>query len=82
MLTIPAEIRKKVSLEDGTYVFIEYKPSDGVIILRPKILQEDYVTLSKKGKKMLKEAIEAERSGDVIGPFSSIEEALKALKES
>ncbi len=51
MLTIPAEIRKKASLEDGTLVSIEYKPSDGVIVLRPKILQEDYVTLSKKGKK-------------------------------
>jgi len=80
VLTIPAEIRKKASLEDGALVSIEY--NDGVIVLRPKASQEDYVTLSKKGKEMLEEALEAERNGDVIGPFSSIGEALKALKES
>ena len=44
--------------------------------------QEDYVILSKKGKDMIEEALEAERSGDVVGPFSNIKEALKALKES
>ena len=83
-LTIPVEIRRKANLEDGTFISIEYKPDDGVIILKPKALikQEDYVILSKKGKDMIEEALEAERSGDVVGPFSNIKEALKALKES
>ena len=60
------------------------KSADGVIILKPKSLidQENYVTLSKKGKKMIDEALDAERSGEVIGPFTDIKEALKALKES
>jgi hypothetical protein len=43
---------------------------------------ENYVTLSKKGKKMIDEALDVERSGEVIGPFSDIKEALKALKEN
>ena len=83
-LTIPVEIRRKAGLEDGTFISIEYKPDDGVIILKPEILidEEDYVILSQKGKEMIEEALEAEKNGDVVGPFSNIEEALKALKES
>ncbi len=83
-LTIPMDIRKKANLEDGTFVSVEYKSADGVIILKPKSLidQESYVTLSKKGKKMIDEALDAEKNGEVIGPFSDIKEALKALKES
>jgi len=30
---------------------------------------------------MINEALDAEKSGEVIGPFSDIKEALKALKE-
>jgi bifunctional DNA-binding transcriptional regulator/antitoxin component of YhaV-PrlF toxin-antitoxin module len=83
-LTIPMDIRKKANLEDGTFVSVEYKSSDGVIILKPKSLldHENYLTLSKKGKKMIDEALDAEKSGEVIGPFTDIKEALKALKES
>lgn len=83
-LTIPIDIRKKANLEDGTLVSVEYKSVDGVIILKPKssIDQKDYVKLSKKGKKMIDEALDAEKSGEVVGPFSDIKEALKALKES
>ena len=83
-LTIPVEIRKKASLEDGTLISIEYKPDDGVIILKPDVSSttEDYVTLSRKGKEMIEEALKAEKSGDVIGPFSNIKDALKALKEN
>jgi hypothetical protein len=52
--------------------------------LKSEILtnQEDYVTLSKKGKEMIEEALQAEKNGDVVGPFSNIEAALKTLKES
>ena len=83
-LTIPIEIRRKANLEDGTFISIEYKPDDGVIILKPEVWvdQEDYVILSPEGKEMIEEALEAEKSGDVVGPFSNIEEALKALKEN
>ena len=83
-LIIPIEIRRKASLEDGTFIDVEYKPDDGVIILKPKVLidEEDYVILSNKGQEMIEEALEAERIGDVVGPFSNIEEALKALKEN
>jgi bifunctional DNA-binding transcriptional regulator/antitoxin component of YhaV-PrlF toxin-antitoxin module len=81
-LTIPMDIRKKANLEDGTFVSVEYKSSDGVIILKPKSLldHENYLTLSKKGKKMIDEALDAEKSGEVIGPFSDIKEALRIIK--
>ena len=83
-LTIPIEIRRKANLEDGTFISIEYKPDDGVIVLKPEVRvnQEDCVILSPEGKEMIEEALEAEKSGDVVGPFSNIEEALKALKEN
>lgn len=83
-LTIPIEIRRKAKLKDDTLISIEYSSDDGFIILKPKFLinQEDYVTLSPKGKEMIEEALESERNGDVVGSFSNIEEALKALKES
>ncbi|MBC8235290.1 AbrB/MazE/SpoVT family DNA-binding domain-containing protein [bacterium] len=83
-LTIPVEIRRKANLEDGTFISIEYNPDDGFIILKPELLidQKDYVILSEKEKEMIEEALQAEKNGDVVGPFSNIEEALKALKES
>jgi len=49
--------------------------------LKPKANNEDYVVLSEKSKEMIEKALEAERKGEVIGPFSNIKEALKALKE-
>ncbi len=83
-ITIPAEIRKKAHLEEGTIVAVEYKSADGIIVLKPKVSvnQEDYVKLSKKGKMMIEEALDAKKNGDIVGPFSDIEKALKALKES
>ena len=83
-ITIPAEIRKEAKLEDGTVVVVEYKSADGIIVLRPEasINHENYVKLSKKGKTMIEEALDAEKNGDIVGPFSDIEKALKALKES
>lgn len=83
-LTIPIDIRKKANLEDGTLVSVEYESVDGIIILKPKSLvdQKNFVKLSKKGKKMIDEALDAEKSGELVGPFSDIKEALKALKES
>jgi bifunctional DNA-binding transcriptional regulator/antitoxin component of YhaV-PrlF toxin-antitoxin module len=83
-LTIPVDIRRKANLEDGSFVSVEYKSADGVIVLKPKSLinHENHVKLSKKDKKMINEALDAEKSGEVIGPFSDIKEALKALKES
>jgi len=51
----------------------------GVIILKPKTNDKDYVVLSEKGREMIEEALEAERRGEVIGPFSNVKEALKAL---
>lgn len=83
-LTIPKDIRKEAELSDGNWIDVEYKPEEEVIILKPKVLfdKKDYLTLSKKGKKLIEEALQAEKNGDVVGPFSDIEEALEALKES
>ena len=80
-LTIPVEIRKKACLEDGILISVEYNPDDGVIILKPTD-GEDSVTLSQKGIKMIEEALNAERRGDVVGPFSNVDAAIKALNES
>lgn len=82
VLTIPSEILHQANLEDGALVDVEYQPDNGVIILKPKSNDDDYVVLSEKGKEMIEEALEAERKGEVIGPFSNIKDALKALKES
>jgi len=81
--TIPVEIRREASLEDGTLISVEYDSDKGVIILKPEVSTdgEEYVTLSTKGKAMIEEALEAERNGEVVGPFSNTEDAIKALKE-
>jgi len=81
-LTIPAEIRRKANLEDGDLVSVNYDSIDGIIILKPKVIvdQKDYAKLSEKGKMMIEEALDAEKNGDVIGPFSDIKEALNTLE--
>lgn len=79
--TIPAEIRKKAGLKDGTIISVEYKADNGEIIIKPKPFmdEDDYTILSNKGKKMIDEALEDAKNGNVIGPFSDIKEALKAV---
>jgi bifunctional DNA-binding transcriptional regulator/antitoxin component of YhaV-PrlF toxin-antitoxin module len=81
-LTIPAEILRKANLEDGDLVSVNYESIDGIIILKPKAIvdQKDYAKLSEKGKMMIEEALDAEKNGDVIGPFSDIKEALNTLE--
>ena len=81
-LTIPAEIRRKANLEDGDLVSVNYESIDGIIILKPKAIvdQKDYAKLSEKGKMMIEEALDAEKNGDVIGPFSDIKEALNTVE--
>ncbi|MGB9596691.1 MAG: AbrB/MazE/SpoVT family DNA-binding domain-containing protein [Candidatus Poribacteria bacterium] len=82
-ITIPIKTRKEANLEDGAFVSIEYKSVDGVIILKPNVsaCKDDQVRLSEKGKIMIEKALDAEKKGEIIGLFSDIQKALRALKE-
>ena len=64
-ITLPSKIRKALGIKEGDY--LEAEVEDNKIVLIPKILVDKAkaVTLSKKGEKMLKEALEDVKKGNV-----------------
>jgi AbrB family looped-hinge helix DNA binding protein len=81
-ITIPKEVFKSLRLEIGD--FLETKVKDNVLILIPKKLipkdQEWFWTEEWQDKE--KEADEAIKRGETIGPFSKTSAAIKALKKA
>ncbi|MFH1090296.1 MAG: AbrB/MazE/SpoVT family DNA-binding domain-containing protein [Pseudomonadota bacterium] len=81
-ITIPQSLRRKVKLEVGDYVQVESEK--GRIIIRPvKVVQRDHEYFHTE-EWQAKEA-EADREiaqGDLIGPVTTAQGALKALKNT
>lgn len=80
-VTIPAGIRKKYDIEEGD--LIEARETKRGILLKPKLLLDKLpeVELSKKGEKMLQEALDEIKQGKVSGPYDNINDLLKDLKK-
>ncbi len=81
-ITIPQSLRRKFNLVTGDYVEIEDR--DSGMILRPvKVVHPDqeyfYTKEWQKGEIQADKDID---KGDVIGPFETIEDSLKALKKA
>lgn len=76
-VTIPKEIAAKIELNPGDYV--EVTLEDGKIIMKAV---EDAWFWSKEWQEKEREADEAIAKGEVIGPFKSAQEGLKALKKT
>jgi len=64
-ITLPSKIRKALGIKEGDY--LEAEVEDNKIVLVPKVLVDkaEAVTLSKKGEKMIKEALEDAKKGNV-----------------
>lgn len=80
-VTIPAPIRKKCHIEEGDLVEARY--IKGAVVLKPKILLDKLpeVELSKKGEKMLQEALDDIKQGKVSGPYDNVDDLLRDLKK-
>ena len=80
-ITIPKDIFKTLKLEVGD--FLEASIDDNTIMLVPKkLIPKDQAWFwTEEWQKGEREADEAIARGDLIGPFSNIKDALKALKK-
>ncbi len=80
-VTIPEKVRRQVGLEVGDYVEVEAQGSKIVIKLKRLVDKEDAWFWSKEWQKKEREADEAIKRGELVGPFETAEEALEALKK-
>lgn len=81
-VTIPEKVRREVGLEIGDYVEVEAQ--GGKIVIKPKKLvdKEDAWFWSKEWQEKEREADEAIKKGELVGPFTTAEEAIEALKKA
>lgn len=81
-ITIPQALRRLIRLAVGDYVEIDLK--DDVLTLRPvKVIHPDQeYFFTKEWQKKEAEADRDIAEGRLAGPFESVDEALKALKDS
>lgn len=80
-ITIPKNIFDSLSLKVGD--FLDAKIEDKAIVLVPQTLipKDQAWFWTEEWQKKEREADEAILKGDVMGPFSNIKDALKALKK-
>ncbi len=81
-ITIPAETIKRFGLKPGEE--LELVESGKVIVLVPRkdIPKDQRWYYTDEWQKMMQEAFEALKKGEMIGPFDTAEEAIRALKET
>ncbi len=79
-VTLPYKIRKKENIKVGDYLEIDAK--HGKIILIPQVVINKFalMKLSKKGKKMIEEALK-EVAKDKVKKFKDVEDLIKELHE-
>ena len=79
-VTLPIALRKRLHIKEGDYLEAEIEHNK--ITLVPQILIEKFapVTLSKKGKKMLNEALENVKRGRVK-KFKNAEDLIRELNQ-
>ncbi len=80
-ITIPQDIFETLDLEVGD--FLDARIEDNIIVLIPqKLIPKDQAWFwTEEWQKGEREADEAILRGDLVGPFSNIKDALKALKK-
>ena|ERR1700757_4358231 len=81
-VSIPKEVREELGISEGD--LMECEITDGSIVLKPKKLinRNQAWFFSKEWQEKEKEAEEAIRKGEIVGPFENIEDALEALKKT
>lgn len=76
-ITLPKEYRKALGINEGQILKAELEKSS--VILKPIAFVEKGSTFSPKGKKKIKEALEAYKKGRVSKIYDNIEELIKDL---
>ena len=76
-ITLPKEYRKALGIGEGQILKAELEKSR--VILKPIAFVEKGPTLSPKGKKKIKEALEAYKKGKVSKVYDNVEEMIKDL---
>jgi AbrB family looped-hinge helix DNA binding protein len=81
-ITIPNSVRKKFRIAVGDYVEME-KHDDGIVLKPVKIVRPDQAYFyTKEWQEGEIRADEEIATGDLIGPFDNVKDALTALKRS
>ena len=77
-ITLPANFRKALGIEEGDYLNIEIEHSK--VTLTPQTIMDKIpsVTLSEKGEQMLNEALEDVKAGKAK-EFKNVDELIKDL---
>jgi len=79
-ITLPANIRKALGINEGDYLEAEIKDNKVVLIPQMVTAKFESVELSKKGEQMLKESIEDVKKGRVK-EFDNVEALITSLKK-
>ena len=79
-VTIPVKLRKLLGIKEGDYLEAEVK--DNKIILTPQVVldQSDLAVLSKKGDRMIEEAL-SDVKADRVKEFDDVEDLIKELRQ-
>ena len=76
-ITLPNDLRKRLRIKEGDYMKIDIQ--DDSIILK-HIDKDQAWWWTEEWQKMEKQADEAIKKAQTVGPFDNIQDALKALK--
>ena len=77
-ITLPAQIRKVLGVEEGDYMDVKIERNRVILIPQTLIDKIPSVTLSEKGEHMLNEALEEVKTGKAK-EFKNVDELIKDL---
>lgn len=81
-ITLPADAIKRLGITPGAE--FELIEQDKMIVLVPRkyIPQDQQWYYTEEWQRMMREAFEEAQQDRLVGPFDTVEEALRALKET
>jgi AbrB family looped-hinge helix DNA binding protein len=81
-ITIPAETIKRFGLKPGEEFELVESGKAIVLVPRKHIPNDQRWYYTDEWQQMMQEAFDALKKGEMIGPFDTAEEAIRALKET
>jgi AbrB family looped-hinge helix DNA binding protein len=81
-IVLPKEITERLHLEPGEELEAYTTEKAVVLVPRKHIPKDQRWYYTDEWQQMMQEAFEALKQGEVLGPFNTAEEAIRALKET
>lgn len=75
-VTLPKGLRKVLGIKEGDVLEVDFNKAG--VLLKPKVLVDKESTLSKKGERKLKEALDAYKKGETRS-FKNAEDLIQEL---